>query len=172
MSPAEIISTVATIYNIARSGQQANRAQRALERLYGVQADIMQAGLPLMHQLYGMQQRALSELASQDPNAAARARADVIANSIRAYLRRSGLQNALSGERAIAQAVGLAARPQPFTQILGINPLAYVDRGGLQNLTQLGLLERVRAEDALARWISVLGDVLNEIFDKDKRGGK
>jgi hypothetical protein len=171
MSPAEIISTVATIYNIARSSQQANRAQRALERLYELQADIMQAGLPLMRQLYGMQQRALSELASQDPNAAARARADVIANSIRAYLRRSGLQNALSGERAIAQAIGLAARPQPFfTQILNINPLAYVDRGGLQNLTQLGLLERVRAEDALARWISVLGDVLNEIFDK--RGGK
>jgi hypothetical protein len=167
MSPAEIISAVATIYNIARSAQQANRAQRALERLYGLQADIMQAGLPLMRQLYGMQQRALSELASQDPNAAARARADVIAQNIRAYLRRSGLQNALSSERAIAQAVGPAARPQPF---LGINPLSFVDRGGLQNLTQLGLLERVRAEDALSRWISVLGDVLNEIFDK--RGGK
>jgi hypothetical protein len=119
-----------------------------------------------------MQQRALSELASQDPNAAARARADVIAQSIRAYLRRSGLQNALSSERAIAQAVGLAARPQPFTQILGINPLAYVDRSGLQNLTQLGLLERARAEDTLSKWLSVLGDVLDEIFDKDKRGGK
>jgi hypothetical protein len=132
----------------------------------------MQAGLPLMRQLYGMQQRALSELASQDPNAAARARADVIAQSIRAYLRRSGLQNALSSERAIAQAVGLAARPQPFTQILGINPLAYVDRSGLQNLTQLGLLERARAEDTLSKWLSVLGDVLDEIFDKDKRGGK
>jgi hypothetical protein len=170
MSPAEIISTVATIYNIARSGQQANRAQRALERLYGLQADIMQAGLPLMRQLYGMQQRALSELASQDPNAAARARADVIAQSIRAYLRRSGLQNALSGERAIAQAVGMAARPQPFTQILGINPLAYVDRSGLQNLTQLGFLERARVEDALSRWIGVLAEILNEIFDK--RGGK
>jgi hypothetical protein len=170
MNLGDIVGVLSAIANIARSGQQANRAQRALERLHQLQADIVQAGLPLMRQLYGMQQRALSELASQDPNAPARARVDMIANSIRAYLRRSGLQNALSGERAIAQAVGLAARPQPFTQILGINPLAYVDRSGLQNLTQLGLLERVRAEDALARWISVLGEVLDEIFDK--RGGK
>jgi hypothetical protein len=172
MNLGDIVGVLSAIANIARAGKQASQAERALQHLYGLQAEMVQAGLPLMRQLYGMQQRALSELASQDPNAAARARADVIAQNIRAYLRRSGLQNALSSERAIAQAVGLAARPQPFTQILGINPLAYVDRSGLQNLTQLGLLERVRAEDALSRWISVLGDVLNEIFDKDKRGGK
>ena len=169
MSPAEIISAVGTIYNIARSGQQADRAQRALERLYALQADIVQAGLPLMRQLYGMQQRALSELSAQDPNAVARARADAIARSLRSYLRRSGLQSALSGERAIAQAISMAARPQPFTQLLGINPLSFVDRSGLQNLVQMGVLERARAEDALGRWVSVLGDVLDEIFDNGGR---